>query len=421
MSNNCNEYFINISLIKELIIQNNLKLWWIAEQMNISSRTMSRWFSGKTNKVKLENILSLSKVLNVNYQDLIVKDDSIIVSSPSEKKRYLSKINFNLFLQNYSLNNQWKMLEQMLKTLSADEIPLHQIGEFYLLLARIHMERDEYNESLKYIERALEIATKTKNDGILTQLYKLMGQNYLWLADWKMAHQCLKKVLTIHLNNNNNLLIGDSYCTLGLMYHEMGDLKNALKYYDQTLDILKKDEDDESKIYETITLSNTYLFRGSLYIENESFDLAKDDLDMVLNLSVNLHDVRAIADAKIFLSQYYLYKQNLKLAEKTYIDGERIYKNVNYFPNPIQIIYKALLQQGLEEFQDAVTTLIDGLDCIKIPLYKGRCYEILLSFDEKYVPLKEKKKFYKLCFNDYQKYNVPLKLKQLEKNFSQYS
>lgn len=57
-------------LLKELLKSKGVKQNWLAQQIGVSTVTMSNWVKGKTHPSK-KNRLKLSEVLNIHINELV--------------------------------------------------------------------------------------------------------------------------------------------------------------------------------------------------------------------------------------------------------------------------------------------------------------------------------------------------------------
>lgn len=53
------------------IRKQGLKIWWMAEQIGVDRKTVSRWVNGKVNWARIENLLAVSALLGCSPEALM--------------------------------------------------------------------------------------------------------------------------------------------------------------------------------------------------------------------------------------------------------------------------------------------------------------------------------------------------------------
>jgi len=56
-------YRLNPEKIREIIHQQGLKYWWVAEFAGVHKTTLRRWLSGRVKRARACNIINLAKIL----------------------------------------------------------------------------------------------------------------------------------------------------------------------------------------------------------------------------------------------------------------------------------------------------------------------------------------------------------------------
>ena len=83
----------------------------------------------------------------------------------------------------------------------------------------------------KYYEKSSEINTNAASD-----FYLVLGFKLMMIDDINFARDCFLEQLKLEKENNNNDGIINTYTNIGLSYFYEDDLKNALKYFNSSID-----------------------------------------------------------------------------------------------------------------------------------------------------------------------------------------
>ena len=161
----------------------------------------------------------------------------------------------------------------------------------------IYMTGDEiylnYEKSEKILLEAIELNT---ND---FQLYNDLGWLYIYSYRYELAEKQFEKSFEFEKSKNN-------YMTLS----GLGNVKQLLKKYNESIYYLKKalEQLEFIEIDDYKELSKSYLFDGQ-------YDKAHETIDIAINM-LNKSDS----------SNYYLWKGNIYLKQKNYVEAEKMYE-----------------------------------------------------------------------------------------------
>jgi tetratricopeptide (TPR) repeat protein len=99
----------------------------------------------------------------------------------------------------------------------------------------------EYQEAIRFYEKALEISKKAlpPNHPDLAASYNNIGEVYKHMGDYSKALSSYEKALAIQQKSlhPNHPDLGGSYNNIGLVYFNLGDYSKALSSYEKALDI----------------------------------------------------------------------------------------------------------------------------------------------------------------------------------------
>lgn len=170
----------------------------------------------------------------------------------------------------------------------------------FLKRGRYHMDRSEYQEAIKYFERAIEIK------GDMVEAYKDLGWAYLSIQGFHEAVRVYRKLLDIEPENriaHNNIgfafRMADEPDSAIVAYefalewipddlfilHRLGELYYSLGRYRPAADISARCIDVESRFIQCREiLANSYFALGEYYLQ-EGY---RDSVDVVYELLLKL-------------------------------------------------------------------------------------------------------------------------------------
>jgi len=143
----------------------------------------------------------------------------------------------------------------------------------YHALGNLASNRDDYDTSLEWHEKSLDIKKNTLSeyDPSLAYSYNSIAAVYHQIGDYQHALELYKQALDIWKKeyNDNHLSVAICYNNIGLVYEEIEKYSEALDCYQQVLNIRQKILPNDH-----IELGNIYQNLGTIYQSLGQFDLA---------------------------------------------------------------------------------------------------------------------------------------------------
>jgi len=294
--NNQNEILFMLGSIFQLnnIYQNNNEQWII--EMTLTS---------KTNKY-LKLIFD-----NFNNEN---NDDEI------------NLLSFGYILQKINkLNETEKYYHRLFNELPDDD---ERIGYCCLNLGNIALLKNDYDSSLEWLFKSLDISIRTlpSNDKYFALIYLSMGHVYNGKNDSKSAIEFYNKAIIIWKQSidENYLNIAECMNNIGIIYKQDKDYLLALECFKKSLIILEKylsnDHLDLSKIHCNI---------ASIYRQLEQYDLALEYYNLSYQILEKYYSVDHpnIAKALGNIGIIYALKGECQQALLYYEKAAEIYRN----------------------------------------------------------------------------------------------
>lgn len=154
-------------------------------------------------------------------------------------------------------------------------------ADFYWVMARYYIAREDYTEATSYLSQAESIYTKlnstssTKNQ----RLYATWAVLEESQENFEEALPYYKKSLEFHRANPYKSVhsVATSLMNVGNCYTNMGVYNKALVYLNEAIDALE--ESSVTGFY----MARLYYYRALMYLKKGNYDLAIDDLEYALN------------------------------------------------------------------------------------------------------------------------------------------
>ena len=230
---------------------------------------------------------------------------------------------------------------------------LYNIGLFYHQI-------DNYSKALNYYEEALIIAESLKNKKSQSACLNNIGSIYLDMGDYNRSLNLLMRALVIdeqlgidvHIELNN---IGETFRKKGVATGKKEALYNALNYFENSLELTKKNRDKETEVY---ILNNIGMVHLNLKKYNDALDYFKkgyrkaEELQDIYMKGVLLNNIgivhfnqRNFEKSKMFFQQAIDLALEIKGSQilwEAYFGLGQCYENGNEFSQAISCYKKAI-------------------------------------------------------------------------------
>jgi len=134
-----------------------------------------------------------------------------------------------------------------------------------------------FEETLLISEKYEDIKTKDRTKNILSQLYYAKGNNYYKKQDYENAVIDYDKALEL------NPKYTKAYLNKGLVYKKLEDIENLLATMDKAIEFAREADDSTTLAKAKKTCRDYLMNKGTIALENKSFDEAINFLTTSLN------------------------------------------------------------------------------------------------------------------------------------------
>jgi Flp pilus assembly protein TadD len=206
-----------------------------------------------------------------------------------------------------------------------------------------YFDSQNYQLALQAGQKAVRIYPRS------AEAHKCLGKTYTRLGYFKLS---IKELKTAEKLTNNKADLGVIYLCIGFDYNKLGDLNNALLYYDRQLEIYRNlnDEEGESKALNNI---------GVIYQNQGNYDKALEYYNKSLRLT---SDPSSIANTYNNIATVYFAKgDNNKAVEYLKKAIEFDQKAGNYHGTAVDMLNLGDTYRDLKNFQEAQYYLQKGL------------------------------------------------------------
>ncbi len=239
------------------------------------------------------------------------------------------EINPSCSVASYQLGNIYlryedydKAKEYFHETIGKDPDPLIENGA-YLGLASVYFFKEEYEESISYINLTLEnsdVFTRKELEVLGATAYPMLANSLFLLGNFSASEEYFQKTLQLNLKDLklDSSVKESAYNGLGFLYSSLGENEKAIEYFNKSISVGAN----------SATKYLSYFGLGQSYIFLNEYDKAIESLETSLSL----------IDRSDYVPDYSFNKAQIyNLLGKAYLDIENLSEAENSFNNAISL------------------------------------------------------------------------------------
>lgn len=229
------ELILNSSFLRDRLTELDIKQWWLAEQVGVDRKTITRWIQGKVKSIQPANAKALTDILNCEMSDLCLNDEASQLATMEDQKIAAQLLQTSSIIDKLGPIGEWNVIEGLLKAIIVPNLPLQVIGDLYNQLTIACWRQSKIDQALTFNNKALEIAKKLNDKTILASALLSKANILSWRGETESSiltyNECLslKKFLQIRT-------LGSIFSNLGAVYYETGDLAAGLEYQKKAIE-----------------------------------------------------------------------------------------------------------------------------------------------------------------------------------------
>ncbi len=235
------QLILNQSFLKNRVIELGFKQWWLAEQIGVDRKTVSRWLNGIVRSIQLENAEKLAQALFCQVDDLTLTNqlDHEIATADEQRIAAQAVISSSL-IDKLGPIGEWNVIESLLKATLVPDLPLHVLGDLYNQLCVAAWRQSKIDQACLYNQKAKSIALKLDDKTLLAHAMLSEANLFSWKGSTAQSIETYKHVLDLKPFISQKTL-GATYSNLGAVLYETGHLSEGKAYLEESLKLFLLD------------------------------------------------------------------------------------------------------------------------------------------------------------------------------------
>lgn len=199
--------------------------------------------------------------------------------------------------------------------------------QFLEQVALAYEKSGEYFLAVEYFQKELEAAIDSKNQQLISYVYKQLGNQYYNMGDFAKSLDNFFKSLRIREEIHDSAGASQVYLNIGNIYFKQDDYGKASQYYQKSQEI------EESKNNQN-GMASCYLNIGQCYEKRQAYDTALNYYQRGLDISKKANNQLLIASSLINIANIYNSRNVSDSAKACYERALSIYESLGEGQKP---------------------------------------------------------------------------------------
>lgn len=302
------DILLNSVFVKNRIQELEIKQWWLAEQIGVDRKTVSRWLNGKVKTIQRDNAQALAQILKCQIEDLTVSDKTEQLASKKDQRAAAKLLKSSSLIDRLGPIGEWDVIESLLKATILPDLPKSILGEMYNLLAVAAWRQSKIDEASEYIKKAEEIAVKTGDKAVLAGALLNKANVYSWRGQTSRSVEIYEKCIELEKYIAPKSL-GAAYSNIGATFAESGNLARAIEFQLKSI--------ERFKLHGSPTnLSISHCHLAMIYLKKDDLQEAQTHCDLSLRYAQKDEYKRGLQMSKLIQAEIEARKSNKILATR---------------------------------------------------------------------------------------------------------
>jgi tetratricopeptide (TPR) repeat protein len=248
-------------------------------------------------------------------------------------------------------------IDSMLKDLNSDRYRKDDTNRVKQLV-RISWKYSDFSnpdESMKYAQQALDLATKLNWKKGTSRAYEVVGEIYMGKADNAQALEYYNKAIKVGEEIGEKEIVGDAIGNSARVYYQMGDYKKSIENNFRSIKI-------SEELGNKLNIAHGLNGIGACYVDQGDYPKAMDYLFKALGIFEQLGLKRSVAASRVNIANVFLHEGDTTQALGNYRQALKLYEElennvgVAYCYTSIGNVYQVRkeLEKSLEYYEKAL-------------------------------------------------------------------
>ena len=287
---------LNANALAQRITAGGLKQWWIARQIEVDTKTVNRWLTGKVKRISRDNLAKLSSLLGCSNEEISFADEGDIRATRTEQDAASRALLDMQTKRLFERHEDYHLYENLLKATMHPDMTISQLCDVYKQLMWLAAKQNKLEEAQRYGELALEYASRAgQTRG------EMAARNNLIILDAQSgkiveATQKLEQHLAFCDSVGEKRGIGAASINIAHSYRLLADFHRAIKAINRAFEVFSTEPPPSPYFMCEVNASNIARDLGWTKLSQELMSAAYTRSDVQENERMNAEMLLYLAE-----------------------------------------------------------------------------------------------------------------------------
>lgn len=193
---NADDCIIDAGAIRTLIARHGLKQWWIADQLRVHRKTVSRWVNGAVRRTSYDTIVALAALLRASVDEITIDGEADRFASVQDQKAAAGLLRRSELLDRLGPIGEWETIEKLLRTALVPGLSADTSGDLLNKLSIAAWRQGKIALAADYARKAASLAEEAGDEGALISARLNLANIASWRGEIPRAlylyRQCIE-------------------------------------------------------------------------------------------------------------------------------------------------------------------------------------------------------------------------------------
>jgi tetratricopeptide (TPR) repeat protein len=151
---------LNTHALVARVEEQGIKQYWLARKLEVTTRTVNRWMTGKVKRISRDNLDRMVEVLKTTHEALTTADEGDVFATRAEQTKAAHLLVSPQTEQLFHATQQFAAYEQLLKATLHPDLTLRQLCVMYNQLLIVAAMQRKFDDARQMAERAIDYAQR---------------------------------------------------------------------------------------------------------------------------------------------------------------------------------------------------------------------------------------------------------------------
>lgn len=252
---------LNRSKLVEWIHERNIKHAWLAQSVNVSEKTLTRWLNGDVKRVRHSNLKKLADVLDCELSELVAVSEA--EQYPSEKNRdiLVNELYNDSLLYELIMSSKVRLAISLIKSTFHSMLPSAITASFYTKLGYAALIHRKQKTAKKYFDKAALKAESTDHSEVLFSVNLAFAIMYFIDCEYAKCYLYLQRCESDIEHAGQEL--AHYYNTLALYNLYKAEFERSIAFSELCIEACSP---DSPSIEKALFLCTAHQLKGAAYL-----------------------------------------------------------------------------------------------------------------------------------------------------------